>query len=58
MIKAGKTGPKAGTPDSRTYTLVMFLTRLWLGGRQRIVIEDQPLSEIKGPYVLLSNHES
>ena len=58
MIKAGKTGPKAGTPDSRTYALVMFLTRLWLGGRQKIVIEDQPLSEVKGPYVLLSNHES
>ena len=53
MIKAGKTGPKAGTPDSRMYALVMFLTRLWLGGRQKIVIEDQPLSEVKGPYVLL-----
>ena len=58
MKRTGAPGKKKGTPDSGAYTLTMFLAGLWLGRGQKLVIEDQPLAEMKGPYVLLANHES
>ncbi len=47
-----------GTPDSPMYVLIFLLVRLWLGNRQRLEIEDRALRDLKGPYVLLANHES
>ena len=47
-----------GTPDSLDYAFIFFLVRLWLGGRQRVEIDDAALRQIEPPYVLLANHES
>lgn len=49
---------KTGTPDSLMYAFIFLLVRLWLGGRQRVRIDDQALRALEGPYILLSNHES
>ena len=49
---------RAGTPDSLMYAFIFLLVRLWLGGRQRVQIEDEALRELEGPYILLANHES
>ena len=53
-----KQDAKKGTPDSGTYAFTVLLTRIWLGGRQKLIIEDRPLLDIKAPYILLANHES
>ena len=47
-----------GTPDSRMYSFIFFLVRLWLGKKQRVEIDDRLLREVEGPYILLANHES
>ena len=49
---------REGTPDSLAYGFIFLLVRLWLGRKQRVEIDDGPLRELDGPYVLLSNHES
>lgn len=49
---------KQGTPDSGTYAVSVFLSRIWLGGRQKIILDDRLLQEAKAPYIMLSNHES
>lgn len=40
------------------YELIFWIVRLWLGKKQRLVIDDAPLRELDGPYILLANHES
>ena len=57
MKKRG-TSKKQGSPDSAAYAFTVFLTRIWLGGREKITIDDRLLRDAKAPYVLLSNHES
>jgi len=47
-----------GTPDSMMYAFIFSLVRVWLGKKQRVTIEDEPLRELEAPYILLSNHES
>ena len=49
---------KDGTPDSFVYKLIFWIVRLWLGRKQRLHIDDAPLRQIDGPYILLANHES
>ncbi len=49
---------QSGTPGSRMYTLIFRIVRLWLGRRQRVEIDDAPLRALRGPYILLANHES
>ena len=47
-----------GTPDSLMYSVIFLLVRLWLGKKQRLRIDDRLLRELRGPYILLANHES
>ena len=47
-----------GTPDSMTYAFLFFVARLWLGRRQRPIIDDEALRAVEAPYVMLCNHES
>ncbi|MBP5225467.1 MAG: 1-acyl-sn-glycerol-3-phosphate acyltransferase, partial [Lachnospiraceae bacterium] len=49
---------KAGTPESMTSLLVFFVIRLLMMNRQKLVIQDEKLSEAEAPYVMLVNHES
>ncbi len=47
-----------GTPDSIVYALTVFLARTWQRKPRHLEIEDELLSEVTPPYILLSNHES
>ena len=47
-----------GTPDSMMYAFIFLLVRIWLGKRNNVIINDDPLKEIEPPYILLANHES
>ena len=47
-----------GTPDSLMYSLIFLIVRVWLGKRQRVILDGELLKEAKAPYILLSNHES
>ena len=47
-----------GTPESPVYALIFFIVRLWHGKKPEPVIEDEKLSEVQAPYILLANHES
>lgn len=49
---------KRGTPDSLMYSLIFFISALWLGGRRKICLEEERLREAEAPYILLCNHES
>lgn len=47
-----------GTPDSFMYALAFAIVRLWHGKPRMVETEDSLLSQVKAPYVMLSNHES
>jgi len=47
-----------GTPDSLMYMLIFVIVRLWLGKKQRPVIDDRLLAGVEAPYIMLVNHES
>ena len=53
-----KENGRSGTPDSPMYDLIFLIVRLWLGGRQKIEVDDALLGRARAPYVLLVNHES
>ncbi len=46
------------TPDSFVYALTVFLARSWQRKPRHLEIDDELLSEVSPPYLLLSNHES
>ncbi len=49
---------KNGTPDSMAYYLVLAITSLWHGRRQKATIHDELMADLEAPYIVLSNHES
>jgi DNA-directed RNA polymerase subunit RPC12/RpoP len=49
---------KRGTPDALSYDFLFLVTRLWMGRRHRLEVDDALLARAEAPYILLVNHES
>ena len=58
MSEKKKKDGRTGTPDSPMYDLIFLIVRLWLGGRQKIEVDDERLKQAQAPYIMLVNHGS